>query len=458
MAIVTSTEKKTTTTLHGNGHHGNGEFHLENAVPYYYTTALRLVRVPKLAQPLARSVTAVMMVAFVVAFIPNTWQQNVGGSGIVTSFAPDARPQTIDAQIDGRIVKWYVYEGAMVKKGDTIAQLRDIDTKYLAGNFVELQSAVRDNTASEQELEIVQARNKVLQAEQKYLAAVAMSENARFAVEIAKVRFYRADSLERQGLIARRDLESARLNVQKEEAEYAKAVAQVRVERQAVKNAEAELDAKRRKAQAVIAKADLELGNMSVRRDLATIISPVDGQVTRIAQAGAGQNVKKGDRLAVITPTTDDIAAEIFISSLDAAIIDTGRDVRLQFAGFPAIQPFGAGMPNISVGTFGGKVAVVDAVDDGSGRYRVLVKPDPNDKPWPSRAYLRQGTEVSGWVMLSEVSLIYEAWRQLNGFPQLIPVKGGVKEKKSKSLIPATKDKESKGDKDSKDKEDKEEK
>ncbi len=457
MASTITSEKKQATTLHGNGHHGNGAFHLENVVPYYYTTALRLVKVPKLAQPLARSVAVLMTVALIIAFIPNTWQQNVGGSGIVTSFAPDARPQTIDAQIDGRIVKWYVYEGALVKKGDTIAQLRDIDTKYLAGNFVELQSAVRNNTASEQELEIVQAQNKVLQAEQKYAAALATAENARFAVEIAKVRFYRADSLEKQGLIARRDLESARLSVQKEEAEYAKAMAQVRVERQAVKNAEAELGAKRRKAQAVVAKADLELGNVSVRKDLATIISPVDGQVTRIAQAGAAQNVKKGDRLAIVTPTTDDIAAEIFVSSLDAAIIDTGRPVRLQFAGFPAIQPFGAGMPNISIGTFGGIVSVIDAVDDGSGKYRVLVRPDPNDKPWPNRAYLRQGTEVSGWVMLNEVSLIYEAWRQLNGFPQQIPVKGGMKEKKSKSFIPA-KDKDDKDNKDKDDKDDKEDK
>jgi hypothetical protein len=134
----------------------------------------------------------------------------------------------------------------------------------------------------------------------------------------------------------------------------------------------------------------------------------------------------------VVTPSsTEDIAAEIFVSSLDAAIIDTGRPVRLQFAGFPAIQVWGGGWPSLSVGTFGGKVAVIDAVNDGSGRFRVLVVPDPEDKPWPNRTYLRQGTEVTGWILLNEVSLAYEAWRQLCGFPPIIPVRpSGIDKKK----------------------------
>jgi len=55
----------------------------------------------------------------------------------------------------------------------------------------------------------------------------------------------------------------------------------------------------------------------------------------------------------------------------------------------------------------------------------VLIVPDPNDKPWPSRAYLRQGTEVTGWILLNEVPLGYELWRIFNGFPPIIPVKAG---------------------------------
>ncbi len=404
---------------------------IEDVVPYYYTTALRMAHAPKTAEPLARGFGLTLLIIILIAFIPNTWQQNVAGSGIVTSFVPAARPQTIDAQIDGRIIKWYVNEGTIVKPGDTIATLRDIDTKFLADNFVEYQQAIRENTVREVELEVVQAENKVRQAEQKLLAAKQVVNQVNIDVQIARTQYWRAVDLERQGLVARKDLESATTKLQKAIADSAKAAADLQVEIQAVRNAKAELSAKQRKAEATIAKADLEFGTVAVRRNLSVVVSPIAGQVTRVAQAGPGQTVKKGEALCVVTPSsTEDIAAEIFVSSLDAAIIDTGRPVRLQFAGFPAIQVWGGGWPSLSVGTFGGKVAVVDAVDDGSGRYRVLVLPDPEDKPWPNRSYLRQGTEVTGWILLNEVSLAYEAWRQLCGFPPIIPVRPGGLDKK----------------------------
>lgn len=436
MAEKVQMVRVTSDISHTNGtQNGNVKITIEEVVPYYYTTALRMAHAPKTAEPLARGFGITLLVLILVSFIPNTWQQNVAGSGTVTSFVPSLRPQTIDAQIDGRIVKWYVNEGALVKAGDTIAALRDIDTKFLADNFVEYQKTIRENTAREMELEIVQATNKVKQAEQKRRAAEAVVNQANVDVATARIQYQRAVALESQGLIARKDYETALLKLQKAMADSAKAFADLQVEIQAVENAKAELVAKQRKAEATIAKADLELGNVATRRNLSVVIAPIDGQVTRIAQVGPGQTVKKGDMLCVITPNaSEDIAAEIFVSSLDAAIIDTGRPVRLQFAGFPAIQVWGGGWPNLSVGTFGGKVAVVDAVDDGSGRYRVLVVPDPHDKPWPNRSYLRQGTEVTGWILLNEVSLAYEAWRQLCGFPPIIPARaGGLDKKKSSS-------------------------
>jgi len=36
---------------------------------------------------------------------------------------------------------------------------------------------------------------------------------------------------------------------------------------------------------------------------------------------------------------------------------------------------------------------------------------------WPDGRWLRQGTRANGWVMLEEVRLGYELWRQMNGFP-----------------------------------------
>ena len=59
---------------------------------------------------------------------------------------------------------------------------------------------------------------------------------------------------------------------------------------------------------------------------------------------------------------------------------------------------------------------MIDATDDGTGRFRVLVQPTTG-ADWPSDRYLRQGVRANGWVMLQQVTLGYELWRQLNGFP-----------------------------------------
>jgi hypothetical protein len=47
------------------------------------------------------------------------------------------------------------------------------------------------------------------------------------------------------------------------------------------------------------------------------------------------------------------------------------------------------------------------------------IRPDADDS-WPSERFLRQGVRANGWVMLSQVPLWYEIWRQLNGFPPVV--------------------------------------
>jgi hypothetical protein len=112
--------------------------------------------------------------------------------------------------------------------------------------------------------------------------------------------------------------------------------------------------------------------------------------------------------------------------------------VRLQFEGWPAVQF--VGWPSLSVGTFGGFVKVIDATDDGKGKFRILVKPDPDeetDNPWPNPTSLRQGVRANGWVFLNRVTIGYELWRRLNGFPAVIvPAEGDKTGKGGKVKVP----------------------
>jgi hypothetical protein len=106
---------------------------------------------------------------------------------------------------------------------------------------------------------------------------------------------------------------------------------------------------------------------------------------------------------------------EIYLDGNDTPLVHQGDPVRLQFEGWPAVQ--WVGWPSVAVGTFGGKVIMVDSTDSGAGKFRILVEADPADEPWPAKQYLRQGVNAKGFVLLREVSLGYEFWRRLNGFP-----------------------------------------
>ncbi|MGE3821842.1 MAG: hypothetical protein AB7I30_20705 [Isosphaeraceae bacterium] len=129
----------------------------------------------------------------------------------------------------------------------------------------------------------------------------------------------------------------------------------------------------------------------------------------------------------MLVPESSTRAAEVWVDGNDAPLISKGRIVRLQFEGWPAVQ-FG-GWPSVAVGSFGGRVALVDSTDDGKGKFRILVVPDPayqgqgndpkiDEDGWPEAPYLRQGVRVKAWVLLDQVRLGYELWRRMNGFPQ----------------------------------------
>ena len=117
--------------------------------------------------------------------------------------------------------------------------------------------------------------------------------------------------------------------------------------------------------------------------------------------------------MCTIMPQSTDIAVEMHVKAMDVPLISKGRRVRIEFDGFPALQF--SGWPSISVGTFGGTVEVIDYVNTKPGEFRILVVPDKTDTPWPKQ--LRMGSGIKGWVMLDDVRVWFELWRQLNGFP-----------------------------------------
>ncbi len=389
-----------------------------------------------------RWVGGIVAVAVAALFLP--WQQNVQGTGRVTALRPQDRPQTLPAAIDGQIQEWHVREGQLVRKGDLIARISEVKEDYLDPNVVARTSEQRDAKAAS-----IEDKRRAAQALEAQIAQLEQGLRLKLEQTRNKIRQYEADvragaldstlkadqlarrqALFAEGLVDRNSLQSFQNAAQKATADLAE-------KRAGLANAQVDLDAVRAEYQEKVAKAqadrskiladantdaaevaklDNKVSSLKVRNGFYEIRAPQDGYVVQAQQTGLGETIKAGDPIVTVQPSEPEQAVELYVKAMDVALIRAGDPVRLQFDGWPALQF--SGWPSVSVGTFGGKVAVVDRVGQANGLFRVLVTEDVNggkDEPWPRQ--VRMGSGVYGWTMLREVRVWYEVWRQLNGFP-----------------------------------------
>lgn len=447
--------------------------------------ALRLARSSQHAKRIAR-VLLIMLAVTILVIAVAPWQQAISGSGNVIAFAPLERQQTIQAPIKGRIVRWGedIYENAYVEAGQEVVEIQDIDplllerlnmqltvtkeqetavqaqldavrtsfrmAQTMVANFeaqLEAYRAVKDQRIDAAEAYVAMAKERVA-AEEQLLA----EQEAAYEQELAD--FERHRNLYEDRIVSQYRFQLAERKMKETQAKVARAKAGLRAANQDLRGKMQERDTVEQQAQVAIDGAEAALrqaeGNVAraesdvarsqndlnrVRNDIVSMESRIAQQESQVVQAPragyilrlmayeGGEIVKEGDPLFVIVPDTKDRAVQIWLLGIDAPLVEPGRHVRLQFEGWPAVQF--AGWPSVAVGTFGGRVASVDATDDGHGRFRCLIVPDPEDIEWPSDRFLRQGVRANGWVLLERVPLWFEVWRRLNGFPPAIDMEDG---------------------------------
>lgn len=440
--------------------------------------ALHLTRSSRFASRLGKQLLVLLGLCVLAAFfVP--WQQSIRGEGSVVAFDPFERPQPVQAPVKGLISMRAegIVENAYVAKGQTLFEIRDQDPQYLfrleenvnyarndlaaaesrleqAKRLPEINQRVVDVTrdeysafqAAQEELDsayvqfIEQAKNKLAAQKQKLNGANAKRIQAKADYDRKKQLFEDDD-----GLVSE-------LTYQKAEQEYLDAKAKVGEATELVSEAESAISGKQRersskwqewqakinKVEAAVQKAEADLGKSQIDIDKITgevadkqtklqkaesaftarktqvVKAPISGYIMNLTVFD-GMPVKPMDTLCRIVPKTESPAVQVWVAGNDAPLIHEGDHVRLQFEGWPAVQF--SGWPSVAVGTFGGSVALVDPTDNGKGKFRVLVVPDPTDNPWPDYPYLRQGVRSNGWVLLDRVPLGYEVWRRMNGFP-----------------------------------------
>ena len=417
---------------------------------------------------LNKIILGTLLVALILMFLP--WTQNITGSGAVTTLKPDQRPQTIQSVISGKIEKWYVQEGDFVKKGDTILFISEVKEDYLDPNLVKntksqvdakkmavesyggkVTSLASQMNAIENEknLKLQQAQNKIRQAFLKIKSDSMDLEAVKTQIKIATTQFNRSITLNKEGLKPLTDVEDKRLKLQEVEAKIITQENKLLASKNELINSKvevnrisAEYSEKNSKAQsdrftalssqfdteAQVNKLENQYVNYQVRNGLYYIKAPQDGYVNRAIQSGLGETIKEGTSIVSIMPSNYDIAVETYVSANDLPLLHKGEKVSVWFDGWPTIVF--SGWPNMSYGTFGGKIVAIENFISPNGKFRVLIAPDKSTQPWPKQVSIGSGAQTL--ALLKNVPIWYEIWRNLNGFPPNYykPSSENTKEKK----------------------------
>ena len=392
--------------------------------------------------------------AFVfIMFLP--WTQNIKTQGNVNTLFQEQRPQKLNSPIPGRIIKWYVKNGDVVKKGDTILQISEIKDDYLDPLLVErtqeqvqAKKGVREYynakisttenqiaaiTASK-DLKLNQIKIKIAQLQNKLKAEQAELTAVNNELKIAQDQLNRQNKMYEEGLVSLTQLQQRNVSYQNALAKKTSAenklaqtqqeIAAQNIEQNAViqeyteKLSKTEGDRFQSMGQVAgstgdIAKLENQVATYKVRKGLYYILATQDGQITQLTKAGIGEIVKDAETIGIIVPKKIDYIAEIYVKPVDLPLIRENQKVMLTFDGFPAIVF--SGWPNSSYGTFSGKIIAVENSISENGLFKAIVAEDKTQKRWPPN--MKIGTGASGIAILNDVPIWYEIWRNINGFP-----------------------------------------
>jgi len=386
-------------------------------------------------------------------FLP--WTQNVRAKGTVTTLRQEQRPQQLNTIIGGRVKQWYVKEGDLVKAGDTIIQLSEIKEDYLDPEL--LQRTQEQLTAKEEaiknysskastavtqvdallasrDFKLSEINNKLQQQVMKITADSIDMLAALNDLKIKNDQYQRQVSMYDSGLVSLTQLEqrnqarqdaiakktSNEIKFNNSRQEYLR----LKIEQQGVLQDYAEKISKAQgdrfqslsmvsSGASEVAKLKNQFRNYSIRNGMYYITAPQDGQIVQARKAGLGEIVKEGEMIVEIVPRNLGYAVELFVKPLDLPLLHSGQKIRFVFDGFPAIVF--SGWPQASYGTFGGEITAVENALSPNGNFRLIVRPDESDKPWPVE--LKLGTGAQGIALLKDVPIWYELWRNINGFP-----------------------------------------
>ncbi|MDZ4667905.1 MAG: HlyD family efflux transporter periplasmic adaptor subunit [bacterium] len=406
---------------------------------------------------------SILTASAIILMLP--WTQTVDMNGRVSVLNPENKPQNVTSRIAGRIEKWYIKDGDLVRKNDTIAFISEIKEDYVDPQLIKRsESQIKSKEVSMQSyegkinsidsqidalnasliLKTRQVKNKLLQAAAKLnsdsMEVVASVNN----LKVVEDQLNRFEDLLKKGVISKTDFENRKVKSQDALSKKVSAENKVTAAKNEILNLQIELNTIEQEfkeklmksmsdkystmsmlydAEGSLTKMQNQLSNYSLRKSYYHVLAPQDGYVNKLAVSGVGEIIKEGGVLCNISPLQTEQVAELFVDPVDFPLIAKGQTVQLIFDGWPTFVF--SGWPGVSFGAFDAKIIAYDRVISENGKFRILA--ENKGKRWPEQIQIGGG--IRGFALLNNVPLIYEFWRKVNGFPPDFYVIPETKEK-----------------------------
>jgi multidrug efflux pump subunit AcrA (membrane-fusion protein) len=186
---------------------------------------------------LKRTVYVLLILLIVVMLLP--WTQNIPSGGKISTLRPEQKPQTINTVISGKIEKWFVKDGDIVKKGDTILFISEVKDDYfdpiLVGrteqqlkskemSVMSYSDKIRsldvrvDALLDQSRLKLQQTKLKLNQTQLKYKTDSIEYHTAELNLKIAEDQYNRFEKLVKAGFKSQTELETRKLTLQRTQA------------------------------------------------------------------------------------------------------------------------------------------------------------------------------------------------------------------------------------------------
>lgn len=221
----------------------------------------------------------------------------------------------VAAKTAGRVTAVLVDEGEFVKAGDVLARM---DTAVLAAQLREAQAQLRQAKSS-----VAVAHSQVTQRESEKAAADAVLAQREVERDVAKKRFERTESLDKQSATSQQQLDDDR-------AAFYRAVAALNAAKAQVAAAEAAILTS--KSQVIGAEASVEALDATIERiqadiDDGELKAPRDGRVQyRVAELG---EVLSPGGIVLNLLDVGDVYMTFFLPTAEAGRVVIGSEVRL---------------------------------------------------------------------------------------------------------------------------------